>query len=158
MDYLYSFSRHVVSPSDVHTSGNSRCCHHNENLVTRRHPCPFFADGWWRMAVGGHFCRVAEDLRHPTLILVKKAMVGGEVCLPDCDGARGCVLPQTHVPSSSISTKIRHLCKSCAHPPLHRMDSHRSVLTHVPPGNLAYRWSRPVQNWHVVGLRDSDSS
>ena len=69
MDYLYSFSRHVVSPSDVHTSGNSRCCHHNENLVTRRHPCPFFADGWWRMAVGGHFCRVAEDLRHPTLIL-----------------------------------------------------------------------------------------
>ena len=42
---LASFSTHVVSPSDVQTPGNSRCCHHSEDLVTRRYPCPFFAYG-----------------------------------------------------------------------------------------------------------------
>ena len=45
MDHLYSFSTHVVSPSEVHTPGNSRCCHYSEDLVTRRYPCPCFAYG-----------------------------------------------------------------------------------------------------------------
>ena len=45
IDHLYPFSTHVVRPSDVHTLGNSLCCHHSEDLVTRRYPCPFSERG-----------------------------------------------------------------------------------------------------------------
>jgi hypothetical protein len=41
IDHLYPVSTHVVRPCDVHTLGNSLCCHQSEDLVTRRYPCPF---------------------------------------------------------------------------------------------------------------------
>ena len=38
---LVPFFHACREASDVHTLGNSLCCHHSEDLDTRRCPCPF---------------------------------------------------------------------------------------------------------------------
>ena len=45
IDHVYPVSKHVESPSAVHTLGNSRCCRHSKDLVTCKYACPFSEQG-----------------------------------------------------------------------------------------------------------------